>query len=184
MTHHMAANDDLWFLLLRAINTGRRRLTNEELLAPLAEAGYTDAAAYQAAGNIAFRSAASVDGDELSELLSASYGFDTPVFVRSAEQVRSLIDRCPFDPSEIEETEGKVQVALLRRPPTEAQIDEVAAITPDDDRVAFDGMEWFWLPVAGVSDSALPVAAIERIVGPMTMRTLGTLERMLKKFVR
>jgi hypothetical protein len=59
---------------------------------------------------------------------------------------------------------------------------QVAAITPDEDLVEFDGLEWFWLPVEGVSTSKLPVPAIERIVGPMTMRTLGTLERMLKKF--
>jgi len=40
----------------------------------------------------------------------------------------------------------------------------------------------FWLPRTGISDPSLPVTQIERIVGTMTMRTVGTVERMLAGF--
>jgi hypothetical protein len=33
-----------------------------------------------------------------------------------------------------------------------------------------------------VSDSKLPVGRIERLLGEMTMRTLGTVQRMVIKF--
>ena len=174
----------LHFLFLRAINTGSRRLTNDDLLAPLIDAGFDDVAAFQAAGNIAFRSAgdAPVDADEVERLLAAAYGFETPVFVRTEERLRSVIGRCPFTDAQMSASAGKTQVTFLREPAGAEQVAEVAAITPDEDLVEFDGSEWFWLPAEGVSTSKLPVPAIERIVGSMTMRTLGTLERMLKKF--
>ncbi|MGB3733854.1 MAG: DUF1697 domain-containing protein [Ilumatobacter sp.] len=174
----------LHFLFLRAINTGSRRLTNAELLAPLIDVGYVDVAAYQAAGNVVFRSIdeAPVDVDDVERMLSQAYGFDTPVFVRSEAQLRSVIERCPFTGAQVAATSGKTQVTFLRSPAATERIAQVAAVTPDEDLVHFDGSEWFWLPVAGVSASTLPVPKIERFVGPMTMRTLGTLERMLAKF--
>jgi hypothetical protein len=44
-----------YYAFLRAINTGDRRLTNAQLVAPFHELGYVDVAAYQAAGNVTFR---------------------------------------------------------------------------------------------------------------------------------
>lgn len=58
----------------------------------------------------------------------------------------------------------------------------MAELIPADDRVVMMGRDWFWLPVAGVSDSHLPIGAIEAMVGPMTMRTLGTASRMWDRF--
>ncbi len=172
------------FLFLRAINTGSRRLTNDELLAPLVDAGFVDVAAFQAAGNIALRAPddRTVDADAIETLLSDAYGFATPVFVRSGTELRSVVERNPFTPEQVAATAGKIQVTFLARPATAEQIGQVAEITPADDLVEFDDAHWYWLPVDGVSTSALPVRSIEDIVGPMTMRTLGTIERMLKKF--
>jgi uncharacterized protein (DUF1697 family) len=174
----------LHFLFLRAINTGSRRLSNEELLAPLSDVGIGDVAAFQAAGNIALRSEghAPVDAGKVERLLTDAHGFDTRVFVRTEAELRSVVERCPFTAEQMAATARKTQVTFLRTPAGREQRAQVAAITPDEDLVEFDGLEWFWLPVEGVSTSKLPVPAIERIIGPMTMRTLGTLERMLKKF--
>jgi hypothetical protein len=48
--------------------------------------------------------------------------------------------------------------------------------------VALHDRQWFWLPRAGVSTSMLPVSRIERILGPMTMRTVATVERLVARF--
>ena len=171
-------------LFLRAINVGDRRITNEELLAPLIDAGFTDVAAFQAAGNIVFRAGDATYASEASiaSLLTDAYGFDTPVFMRSEPALRSVIARCPFTADQVAATTGKIQVTFMASEPADQLIAHVAEVTPDEDLVAFDGREWFWLPVDGVSNSKLRVPTIERIVGPMTMRTLGTLERLLGKF--
>ena len=53
---------------------------------------------------------------------------------------------------------------------------------PDEDLVRGVGREWYWLPVEGVSASKLPVGQIEGVLGEMTMRTMGTVERISTKF--
>jgi uncharacterized protein (DUF1697 family) len=172
------------FAFVRAINTGGRRLTNEQVLAPFLEAGLDDVHAYQAAGNVAFRSdrsAAELER-ELAGRLGASYGFDAPTFVRPTDEVRLAIRGLTFPAEALAASQGKAQVTFLARTPTPDQVEATSALVPPEDHVIFAGRQWFWLPRAGVSDSMLPVSRIEGILGPMTMRTVGTVERMLAKF--
>jgi uncharacterized protein (DUF1697 family) len=172
------------FAFIRAINTGGRRLTNADLLEPFVSAGLHDVAAYQAAGNVTFRSDRAPDDleAELTDRLAEAYGFDAPTFVRTATQLRAAVDGHPFDPEEVARTEGRIQLTFLAAAPTAAQVTEVIELVPTDDLVAIADRHWYWLPRAGVSTSALPVTRIERILGPMTMRTLATAERMLTRF--
>lgn len=175
-----------WFAFLRAINTGNRRLTNDQLLAPFRRAGLDHVAAYQAAGNVTFVAGGVGDGDELEvrleRTLAAAYGFEVPTFVRRADELATAVEALPFAGDLIAATEGRVQITFLRDRPDDATIAEVMALVPDDDAVAFRGRHWFWLPRAGVSTSELPVSRIEQHLGPMTMRTVGTVERLLAKF--
>lgn len=170
-----------WFAFLRAINTGGRRLRNDELLAPFHDLGLDDVAAYQAAGNVTFRGDPP-DAVTIEDALADAYGFEAPVFLRDAAQLRSVVDGQPFSDEQLAATEGRVQVTFLREEPSVAIRAAVDAEVPGDDHVVVAGTVWYWLPVAGVSSSQLPVGTIERLTGPSTMRTLGTLDRMLTRF--
>lgn len=159
-------------------------MTNAELVEPFTRAGFEDVAAYQAAGNISFRcddEALVVDG-ALDALLGEAYGFPTPTFVRRADELRAIVEACPFTADQISRTEGRVQLTFLRDEPDAQARASVADVVPADDLVAVVGRQWFWLPRVGVSTSRLPVAGIERLLGPMTMRGFGTVQRMLLKF--
>jgi uncharacterized protein (DUF1697 family) len=173
-----------YFAFLRAINVGGRRLTNDELVRPFKELRLDDVAAYQAAGNITFRSAASeaVLTDALASALSATFGFDAPVFLRTRSELSAVVAAEPFNAAEIAQTDGRIQVAFMRAAPDAGTTAALAALVTAGDRIAFGGREWFWLPTRGISDSKLPIAAIEGLVGPMTIRTLGTVSRMLSRF--
>lgn len=170
-------------VFLRAINTGGRRLTNDEVLAPFHVAGFSDVAAYQAAGNIVLRAdPGALDHRVLDPLVAAAYGFDAPSFVRTFGQLDSLIAGQPFDEREVASTEGRIQVAFLRDAPSQEIIDAIADVVPDDEVVRIDGNTLYWLPLEGISGSKLPVGQVEKLTGPMTIRTLGTIERIVKKF--
>ncbi len=173
-----------YFAFLRAINTGNRRLTNDQLLAPFVELGFADVSAYQAAGNVVFHSddAAAVEERRIERVLADAYGFDAPTFVRTSAEIGAIGGVEPFPPEQIGATAGKVQVTFLRRAPTPEQLKSLDDLTPDEDVVRVIGREWYWLPVEGVSTSKLPVGQIERLLGEMTMRTLGTVARMSSKF--
>lgn len=178
------ATAEPFVVFLRAINTGRRRLTNDELLAPFVTAGFDDVTAYQAAGNIVMRSdpAQLPQTEQLDPLLAHAYGFDAPSFVRSFVELRALVDEQPFSDRELEATDGRIQVALLRNKTTPSTLDAVAQVIPAEDLVMIRGDVLYWLPKEGISGSQLPVKAIEKLLGPMTIRTLGTIERLLTKF--
>lgn len=180
----LVSTSHLYFAFIRAINTGGRRLGNDQIIEPFVDLGFKDVAAYQAAGNVAFRS-----GDPkpprpepIETALAEAYGFEAPVFVRHIDEIRAVVDRRPFSEEEVAGTSGRIQVSFLRTSPKAATIAEIQALVPGEDRVVFSGREWFWLPTHGISDSQLSVGAIEALAGPMTMRTLGTVSRMLKKY--
>jgi uncharacterized protein (DUF1697 family) len=179
-----AAPGTRWFAFLRAINTGGRRLTNPQLVEPFLELGFADVDAYQAAGNVTFRcdDASAVTEGRIEVALADAYGFATPTFVRSAAEIADIVARPPFPPELVAATAGKVQVTFMRRAPDATTVAEMMALVPTEDAVVVSGREWYWLPVAGVSGSTLPVGAVERLVGEMTMRTLGTLSRMVARF--
>jgi uncharacterized protein (DUF1697 family) len=146
--------------------------------------GFHSVAAYQAAGNITFLAAdpGAVTVESIEAALVEAYGFQAPTFLRTIDELQAVIDGSPFTVHQLEPTAGRIQVTFMRAAPGEQVVAEVAALVPDDDLVVFADREWFWLPTRGVSDSLLPVAAIERLVGPMTMRTMGTISRMVAKF--
>lgn len=173
-----------YFAFIRAINVGGRRLTNIELVKPFIEAGFKDVSAYQAAGNITFKSD---DSDmrwteTLQPALTKAYGFETPVFVRTHAELCAVNHASPFSDEELAATEGRIQVSFMHSTPDEAAVAAVLALSPVGERVVFSGREWFWLPERGISSSQLPISAIEGLVGPMTIRTLGTVARMLSRF--
>jgi uncharacterized protein (DUF1697 family) len=177
--------DDRYYAFLRAINTGNRRLTNAQLLAPFHELGLTDVAAYQAAGNVTFRSADATEAVEEARIEAAiadAYGFHAPTFVRTTAELDSIVTTEPFTAGDLAGTAGKVQVTFLRETPSPDVIGQLMALVPPEDRVVVSGREWYWLPVGGVSTTVLPVGRVEALLGEMTMRTLGTLRRMVAKF--
>lgn len=175
---------DRYFAFLRAINTGNRRLTNEQLLAPFRQLGFVDVAAYQAAGNVTFLcdDPDLVDERRIEPVLDESYGFHAPTFVRPAAEVTAIAAAQPFAAADVAGTAGKVQVAFLRSAPMPESVAQVAALVPPQDRVVVEARHWYWLPTEGVSTSELPVSRIEALLGEMTMRTLGTVARMAAKF--
>ena len=175
---------DRYFAFLRAINTGNRRLTNAQLLAPFHGLGYTEVTAYQAAGNVTFRcnDPEAAAEQRIEAALVDAYGFDAPTFVRTAAELEAIVTVVPFAADELGASAGKLQVTFLRAGPSPEVIARIVDLVPDDDLVRVVGREWYWLPVAGVSTSALPVREIEALVGAMTMRTLGTVERISTKF--
>ena len=144
-------NSDRYFAFLRAINTGNRRLTSDELLAPFHQLGFTDVGAYQAAGNVTFRSDGPdlVDERRIEEVLTDAYGFHAPTFVRSAAEVHAIAAAEPFAAADIAGTAGKVQVTFLRTTPSPGAVEQALSLVPPEDRVVVDGRHWYWLPTRG-----------------------------------
>jgi uncharacterized protein (DUF1697 family) len=171
---------------LRAVNLGsRRRVTSEGLKSSFEEAGFGDVACFRTSGNVVFTAGAG-SPEQITERVETglrdSLGFEVPVFLRSERQLRAIAAEEPFDPDLVEASKGKLQVSFLTRKPTATVRRKALALASDEDRLAISGRELYWLPSGGTQQSSLDQAAVDRLLGPSTMRTMGTVEQIAAKF--
>jgi uncharacterized protein (DUF1697 family) len=171
---------------LRGINISKRRVTSEELRASLEELGFTDVAAFRASGNLIFSAEGRERADKLAARIEAglgrSLGYEVPVFLRTAAEVKAIAGHDPFPAEVVEASDGKLQVSLLSAKPTAQARKKVLALATDQDKLAIRQRELFWLPSGGTLKSELDLKAIAAELGSTTMRTKGTIDQIAAKF--
>ena len=169
---------------LRGMNVGGHRLTNDELREHFEAMGFAEVATFRASGNVVFA------GDERSvehvtahieEGLTARLGYPVPTFIRGAAEVRAIAALQPFPAASVASSGGKLQVSLLAEAPTRTLRERVLALAGEEDQLAFQGRELYWLPSGGLLESGLDLDAIDRLLGPSTRRTKGTIELIATK---
>ncbi|MBM3667865.1 MAG: DUF1697 domain-containing protein [Actinobacteria bacterium] len=172
---------------LRAVNLGsNRKASSEELAAAFQAAGLEDVATFQTSGNVVFEAPGRTAEAKLVEAiergLAEELGFEVPVFLRGADRAREIAAKRPFPARAVDASKGKVQVALLASAPPAAAKKRVMSLASERDRLTIDGAELYWLPSGGTQESTLDLRAIASAVGPSTVRTQGTIERLAAKY--
>jgi uncharacterized protein (DUF1697 family) len=170
---------------LRGMNLGNRRIKNDELRSIFEKLGFAEAATFRASGNVIFKVEDAGSEEVLAERIEAGLGeelgYEVPVFLRSGAEVRGIATLEPFDPKLVESSGGKLQVSLLRKAPGAKVRREVLAMATEEDLLAIEGRELYWLPSGGMLDSGLNLQAIDALVGADTRRTMGTIEQIAAK---
>jgi uncharacterized protein (DUF1697 family) len=170
---------------LRGMNLGNRRIKNDELRRYFEGLGLADIACFRASGNVIF-AAEGGHGTELTGRIEAglaeSLGYEVPVFLRADAELRAMSAHEPFERSALAASKGKVQVVLLAQQPAAANRKEALALSSEDDRLAIEGSELYWLPRGGMSESELDLKAIGAALGLHTIRTKGTIDQIAAKY--
>jgi len=169
---------------LRGMNLGGHRITNDDLRSHFEALGCEDVATFRASGNVIF----AVDGGSPAKLtarleggLAEALGYDVPVFLRSAKELLAIAAHEPFDPKHVVASTGKLQIGMLIKSPSAAARKKAMALSTDEDRLAIECRELYWLPEGGLSDSDLDLKALAGILGPTTIRTKGTIDQIAAK---
>jgi uncharacterized protein (DUF1697 family) len=171
---------------LRGMNLGGRRITNADLCACFEKLGFSSPAAFLASGNVVFDTDAKTPervAEKVENGLAQALGYDVPTFLRTAAEVRAIAAHEAFPTEVVAHSRGKLQVALLRAAPSSSARREVLELATKEDRLAFHGRELYWLPSGGTLESPLDLAAIAAAIGPWTMRTKRTVERLAAKYL-
>ena len=165
---------------LRGINVGGHKATKGQLTAAFEGLGFEDVSTFRASGNVLFSSPgrAKPKPAEIEAALEAALGYSSQVFLRSAAQLDAIVRSKPFTPKQLKASNGKLQVCLLPGRPATAKRRAALDLATAGEPLAIDGAELFWLPHAGMMDAEVDLKALEQLVGPWTMRTLGTVEGM------
>ena len=170
---------------LRGMNLGRRRIKNPELCAAFEQIGFTNVSAFLASGNVIFDAAdsdPSAVSRSIEDGLRDSLGYEVPTFLRSADDVREIAGYAPFA-GVTEKRTGKIQVAMFGNEVDQSARDSVLELSNDADMLELVERELYWWPKGNLMDSQLDLKAIESIVGPFTIRTKNTVERLAKRFL-
>jgi uncharacterized protein (DUF1697 family) len=177
---------DRYVSFLRGMNLGGRRIKNEELRRHFEEMGLEEVATFRASGNVIFvapkREAEAKLAKRVEAELGERLGYEVPVFLRSVEEVAAIAAQEPFDSQAVANSKGKLQVSFLGKKPSAAAQTKALAVATEEDLLAIEGRELYWLPSGGISESDLDWKPIEAALGPGTIRTMGTVEQIAAKY--
>ncbi len=165
---------------LRAMNVGGRRITNNDLVAAFRSIGFEAPVAYQASGNVILpgASADKATATRIEAGLLAELGYEVPTFLRSQAAIEELASSTPYL-DQNGPRDGKPQIIFLRTPILDPAMLE--SLRQPKDQWEAIGTELHWLPAAGLSQTELKFNELEKLVGPNTIRTFGTIQRLSKK---
>jgi uncharacterized protein (DUF1697 family) len=170
-----------YVVLLRGINVGGKNLIGMPALKAFFEAqGFADVATYIQSGNVLItsgaRNAALVTRIEAG--LSSAFGYQASVVVRSAAQLRGVVEDRPAwfgaHPGQY-----RYDVVFLKEPLTAAEALEGLPTRPGVDRVAAgDGVLYFSRLTARASQSRLTRIVSLPIYRRLTIRNWNTTRRL------
>jgi uncharacterized protein (DUF1697 family) len=141
---------------------------------------------FRASGNVVVDAKAGLGADKvrskLERGLEKSLGFEVVAYPRSARQIKAIAGQRPFSAAQLRKSKGRSQVALLPGKPSAAKRKQMLDLATEKDLLAIRGTELYWLPSAGTQESDLGMTGIDKTIGPMTLRTMGTIEQIAEKY--
>ncbi|MEM7086654.1 MAG: DUF1697 domain-containing protein [Bacteroidota bacterium] len=116
-----------YIALLRGINvSGQKKILMVDLKALFESIGFKEVRTYIQSGNVVFLAEeASNLADAISSAIFKKYGWDVPVLVRTAAEIKDILSNCPFS----EEKKEKSYFTLFQQRPTEENIQEIANLS-------------------------------------------------------
>jgi uncharacterized protein (DUF1697 family) len=172
---------------LRGINVTGRRVTGADLAAAFEAAdGIEDASSFIASGNVVFTDTTRRGQPAIAKAVEAAmleaFGWESRTFLRDADELAALAGLEPFTERELAASRGKPQVTLYGEQIGPKDAAAIEALSTPDDRLVVDGRDLHWLPIGGISESGLDLAAIDKLLGPGTTRTANTIRRLHAKY--
>ena len=174
-----------YLVMPRGINVGtRNRVPMAELRSQLADEGYAGVATVLQSGNVVV-STESDRPDEVAgamqRLLSDEFDVNVPCVVRTANQVRRVLERNPLQ--EIVSDPSRYLVNFLSKEPDPEVVGALLEEDHSPEAIAIEGSEaYVWTP-DGVKAMTLSYAYLEKRFGVVaTARNWNTLEKIVAKF--
>lgn len=128
--------------LLRGINVGgKRKVLMADLKAMILKIGFQKVETYIQSGNIVFQSV--INNSDIEKMLekeiSSEFGYDVPVIVRSAMDIKNLVKNNPYCSSE--EDINKLHLTFLKVDPNPDFVDAISSLSFEPDLFTIDKKE-------------------------------------------
>jgi uncharacterized protein (DUF1697 family) len=169
-------------VLLRGINIGpRNRVAMPRLRELLGELGYGDVRTYVQSGNIVLESRKSPRTleRELQQHIAEEFDVDTPVIVRTRDELAEVVDRNPL--GDVADEPKRYQVSFMSGELDDGVLGSLESVRVEPERFVAIGRELYaWHP-AGVARSKLWTALAGKKLGvTATARNWTTVTALLE----
>lgn len=170
--------------LLRGINVGGHRKIKMAVLRSRYESlGFSNVQSLLQSGNVVFSTDDEAEADELCHKIEAEieghFGYDVQVFIRTPDELNTIITNCPFTPEQLEAPK-KVAVMFLDKSADQSAQEALLTAYQGVEEIVFSGREVYLFYVNGMGRSRLTNAYIEgklKING--TTRNWNTVNKLL-----
>jgi len=151
--------------LLRGVNIGaKKRIGMVDLRALIESLGYTEVKTYVNSGNVVFTAVRAYDNvalaGKIDEALSAEYGLDVPVVVRSGKELALIVAKNPFP--EHAANHKTLHVSFLSEEPAADQVDALSSMDRGEDEYRVFGENVYLHYPNGISGAVFMVNGLDK----------------------
>jgi uncharacterized protein (DUF1697 family) len=175
----------IYIALLRGINVGGKNMIKMADLKQAFEAiGLLKVKTYIQSGNVLFESEEKEETlhKKIESKVEEAFGFPVAVILRTAEEIKQVVDNCPFSEKEISEAQSTVEgeslyVSLLSQVPSEEKIGVLSNYKGEKEEYCIKGREVFLLFRNSIRNSKL-ANNLQRLDVPSTVRNWKTINKL------
>ena len=167
---------------LRAINVGGRTVPMARLVQLFEDLECRDVSTFIASGNVIFASQTrpALLEKQLDRHLEAELGFEVGAFVRTIPALAAVLADIPFDEAELADSFA-LMIGFVRGRVNGASAKAMTELSGPTDRLIPDGDTIYWLRTVQQSDPKLSSQMERTLGGPITVRNVNTVRRLLAK---
>ncbi len=165
----------IYIVLFRGINVGgNKRVKMETLRNMLVGAGFEGVATYVQSGNVVLKSSKTARqiAEVISKRFSASFGFESRVFIRSTDEWNCMINKNPY-PQAVENPISLHSV-ILEGDPTDAALEAFATKASENESFTIRNRVLYLYTPNGFGTSPLAAALDKALQVPLTSRNWRT----------
>jgi len=154
--------------VLRGINvSGQKKIRMADLNELYQSLGFEGVSTYIQSGNVIFQSS-STDKDGLKrtieKAIEGKYDFHVPVIIRTEQELREVMDGCPYEEAKIEGNGTKVLVAFLQSTPSAENREALKEYVTSTEKLSIQGKEVYLYCQNGYGKSKLSNTFIENML--------------------
>lgn len=172
-----------YIALLRGINVGGKNIIKmADLREALGALGLARVQTYIQSGNILFESNEDEEilRQRIEQKIGEDFGLSIKVVIRTSEDLKKIVEGCPFTDEQIAEAESSskgesLYVSLFLEEPQADRLQELEAFDAKDDRYWIVGRDIFLLFHQSIRNSRL-ANQVEKLGVPATVRNWKTIK--------
>ena len=153
--------------ILRGINvSGQKKIKMADLKMLYEEQGFKNVITYIQSGNVIFEAKSKLTIEVLKKIIEKAietkYVFQVPVDIRTNQELKQIIEKCPYEELKEEENGTKILITFLQSTPLNQKLESLLEYVKSPEKLVIQGKEVYLYSPDGYGKSKLTNTFIEK----------------------